>query len=347
MKKVLGIPLILLMLLVFSACACKHEWSEATCSEPMICAKCGETEGLPLGHQWEPATCTEAKACRVCGETEGEPAGHQWEPATCTEAKTCRVCGETEGDAKGHDWVAASCEKPKTCKICGMVEGEALGHIWEDATCISPQTCTRCKKTVGEPLGHQISEWSVVKEASCTEYGIESGCCEVCGEQLSRDTELKEHMPSDWIVDTPADIDSSGVKIIKCTICGEELDRDVYYLTEEESKQLYISRCQSISYKDLARSPQAYEGTSVKMSGVVVQIVSEASSKLYYSTYRVATLNGYDNIVYIFVDNYGSGSRILEDDWITFYGDFDGLYTYTTIFGASITIPSVKVKYLG
>ena len=55
----------------------------------------------------------------------------------------------------------------------------------------------------------------------------------------------------------------------------------------------------------------------------------ETEGKL-FSTYRVATSGGYDNVIYVTVYSYGSNSRILEDDWITVYGEFGGLYTYTT-----------------
>lgn len=37
---------------------------------------------------------------------------------------------------------------------------------------------------------------------------------------------------------------------------------------------------------------------------------------------------------------------ILEDDKITFYGTYGGLYTYTTVLGDSLTIPSIYVEYL-
>ena len=88
MKK--AILLLLSLVLVFSLCACciQHEWKDATCTEPKTCAKCGKTEGEPLGHNWEDATCMKPKRCSVCKETEGEPLGHSWEDATCTKPKT-------------------------------------------------------------------------------------------------------------------------------------------------------------------------------------------------------------------------------------------------------------------
>ena len=128
-----AIFLVFCLILALSGCSaisqifCAHEFTEATCTEPQICSKCGKTEGDPLGHDWIDATCGEPKTCERCGETEGEPTGdHTWVEATCTEPKTCSVCGTTEGDALGHDWIAATYEEPKTCARCGLTEGEPL-----------------------------------------------------------------------------------------------------------------------------------------------------------------------------------------------------------------------------
>lgn len=231
--------------------------------------------------------------------------------------------------------------------LCLCLSGCGCRHEWQDASCTEPKTCTQCGKTDGESLGHTVIEWTVTKESSCTEHGTEAGRCTVCGAQTERETELKAHTLGDWFVLEEPTETKNGVRVIQCTVCGEEFDREVFSLSPEELRRLYISRCQSISYDSLARSPDAYKGTPVKLSGKVVQVCSEASSALYYSTYRVATSGSYNNVVYIKVDNYGADERILEDDWITFYGDYDGLYTYTTVLGASITIPSVKVRYLG
>ena len=36
------------LIFLLSGCACEHEWTEATYTEPKTCTKCGETEGEPL-----------------------------------------------------------------------------------------------------------------------------------------------------------------------------------------------------------------------------------------------------------------------------------------------------------
>lgn len=133
MKKTILFPVLILMLALLAGCGCKHEWKDATCTEPKTCELCGETEGEPLGHKWEDATCTEPKTCAVCGETEGKPLGHKKVDATCTEPMTCAVCGETKGEPLGHDWEAATIDAPKTCKRCGETEGEPVFFKTTDA----------------------------------------------------------------------------------------------------------------------------------------------------------------------------------------------------------------------
>lgn len=90
------------------------------CMSVMILTACGHE------HTWQEATCTEPRVCAECGETEGSASGHTWAEATCTEAKKCSVCGETEGDTLGHTWVEATYETPKTCSVCKVTEGDAL-----------------------------------------------------------------------------------------------------------------------------------------------------------------------------------------------------------------------------
>lgn len=133
MKKAILFPALIIAALL-AGCGCKHEWADATCTEPKTCELCGETEGEPLGHEWEEATCTEPKTCRNCGETEGKALGHSYEDATCTEPKTCSVCGETEGEPLGHQWAPATVDAPKTCELCGETEGEKVFFKTTDAS---------------------------------------------------------------------------------------------------------------------------------------------------------------------------------------------------------------------
>ena len=320
MKKRVFLILILVLLMALTACGHEHTWQAASCVSPKMCPECGETEGEALGHNWVDATCTEAKMCAVCLQTVGEPAGHDWVDATCTEAMYCAICKKTEGEPLGHEWIPADCVTAEKCTVCGLEQGA--------------------------PVGHEVKNWVVTKASSCTETGTETGTCSLCAEVLEREIEKKDHVPGEWETTVQPTIDEEGRRVRSCINCKKELESEAFELSDEEIERLYKNSCKSISYDKLARSPGEYEGEYVKFSGRVVQVCSEASSNLYYSTYRVAVSGSYNSVVFLYVDNYGSGERILEDDWITFYGEFDGLYSYTTVMGAQVTIPSVKAEYV-
>ena len=323
MKKASIIILALFVSLALAGCQCKHEWTPANCTTAKTCAKCSETEGEPIGHVWEDATCTTPKRCSVCHKEEGAALGHTWEDATCTIAKHC--------------------------SICRKAEGKALGHTWNDATCTTPKTCAVCNATEGKALGHTVEKWSVSVNSTCSETGIETGTCTVCNATVEQTLPLKEHTPGEWVVTVEPTETTEGTRIKTCKVCNAELEAEQFSLTPEEIKDRYKKSCKTISYKDLARTPDQYRGEHIKFSGNVVQVCSEGGSTLEYATYRVSTSGRYDNIMYIYLDKYdyqNLGKRILEDDRITFYGIFDGLITYETVLGASITIPSMKVEYI-
>ena len=131
MKRIITAILALALLLTLAGCQCKHEWTQADCLTPKTCAKCGETEGAPLGHVWKDATCQAPKTCGRCGLTEGETIDHSWEAATCEAPETCKTCGAARGEALGHSWKEANYQDPETCATCGATQGEPLEASFE------------------------------------------------------------------------------------------------------------------------------------------------------------------------------------------------------------------------
>lgn len=112
MKKKHHISLALLLgsLLLFSGCACKHEWTEADCLNPRLCTKCEETQGDSLGHNFLPATCEAPETCSRCGETQGEPLEHSYGDWTAGEeemTRACEHCGNTESAEIDREILAA------------------------------------------------------------------------------------------------------------------------------------------------------------------------------------------------------------------------------------------------
>ena len=95
-----------------------------------------------------------------------------------------------------------------------------------------------------------------------------------------------------------------------------------------------------ITYDQLARTPDDYEGSKVKFTGKVLQVIEGDDSV----QLRLAVNSNYDNVLFLEYDKSIVSSRILEDDIITIYGVSVGTITYESTMGGNITIPAVLVK---
>ena len=119
---------------------------------------------------------------------------------------------------------------------------------------------------------------------------------------------------------------------------------------EEQEKQNIINykqSCVNYNYKEIARNPDNYKGKKVKFTGEVIQ-VQEGFLNTVVLRINV-TKNEYDfyeDTIYCTYTYSENESKILEEDIITLYGECKGDTTYTSIFGQSITIPKVEIKYI-
>ena len=94
-------------------------------------------------------------------------------------------------------------------------------------------------------------------------------------------------------------------------------------------------------YESVARYPQSYNGDFVSVRGKVLQVSDNGGERIL----RVASRGGYRDIVYAVIpETVNTMGNVLEDDTITMYGVCTGVETYTTIMGASVTIPSMRVE---
>ncbi|MBR6089203.1 MAG: Ig-like domain-containing protein [Anaerolineaceae bacterium] len=93
-------------------------------------------------------------------------------------------------------------------------------------------------------------------------------------------------------------------------------------------------------YSEAMRYPDRFEGTNISIYGKIVQkMVSGNNVAL-----RVATSWGWDDVFYVTYKQSDIDTSIIEDDWVTIYGESTGVYTYTALFGNEITIPSMKAE---
>lgn len=99
-----------------------------------------------------------------------------------------------------------------------------------------------------------------------------------------------------------------------------------------------------ITFDNLARTPDTYIGKKVKFKGKVVQVIEDDSE----TQIRLAVNNNYDKIIFCRVPKSKTkGSRILEDDRIHIMGVSNGLMSYKSTMGGTITIPDISVDDWG
>lgn len=94
-----------------------------------------------------------------------------------------------------------------------------------------------------------------------------------------------------------------------------------------------------ITYDNLARNPDDYEGKKVKFYGKVLQVM-EGDGEIQI---RLAVNDDYDTVLLGGYDASIVTSRVLEDDEITIYGTSVGLISYDSTMGGKITIPGVYI----
>lgn len=110
----------------------------------------------------------------------------------------------------------------------------------------------------------------------------------------------------------------------------------------------YKKSCKTVSYEDIARNPNEYDGSQIKVTGKVTQVSEGVLSSA--NTYLVSvTRNEYDfweDNVYVTYTPAENESRILEDDIVTFYGEYSGVTTYVSVLGSKVTVPALSAKYV-
>lgn len=149
---------------------------------------------------------------------------------------------------------------------------------------------------------------------------------------------------TDFTISSPVTLAAEQTGTVTIEYAGKTYDLAVQCTTI--SPETYKSQCQSISYDELARNPDNYIGQKVTFIGEIIQVQESGND----ATYRINVTQGdygiWTDTVICGFDLSNSTSRFLEDDIVIFYGDYAGLYTYTSVMGADITIPSILIQYM-
>ncbi len=97
---------------------------------------------------------------------------------------------------------------------------------------------------------------------------------------------------------------------------------------------------QALAYEDIARTPDNYVGAKAKFTGEIIQVVADSTgvgATLRANVTKVGS--SYRDTIYVIYPGMSNNNRILENDIVTMYGVMDGMETYETIMGGSMTIP--------
>ena len=128
-------------------------------------------------------------------------------------------------------------------------------------------------------------------------------------------------------------------------------DDSSYTLSEDATtmtKQEYMDACQDVTYEELARRNSNYVGSKVKFTGKVFQVVNSSDTGI--STYLISVTEDeygfWDDNVRVQFDTSKMESKFLEDDIVVFWGEVSGEYSYESVLGAEITVPSVTAVYM-
>lgn len=223
-------------------------------------------------------------------------------------------------------------------------------HEWIEATCEQPRNCSFCGKTEGEPLGHDFVFTKVTKEASCKEEGTNLLTCSRCDATQEEVIEKVAHEFGKKVATREASYNHSGTYSYYCKNCGEIYKTEVFELSAAEKEKAFKDSCIRYSYDSLARRPDIYKGSNVKLAGKVVQVMEEGNDiqlrvdiTQEKSTY--SSMYWYDDTILVTYTR-NSNDRILEGDVIAMYGIMAGNYTYTTVLGANLTVPLMHAMYI-
>lgn len=187
------------------------------------------------------------------------------------------------------------------------LSGCGCRHEWQEATCTTPETCLLCGKTRGEPYGHIQGDWVEIQSPS---YEV------------------------------------SGIRVINCPICGEETDREYFEGTPEQQEGYYKDACVQRSYEELARYPGNYEGELIYFYGKVIQVLEDGNDVVLRVnvTYNESW---WEDTVYVWYTRQDAGeARILEDDIVSLWGKYEGLHSYESVQGNTVTLPSMTARFI-
>lgn len=182
-------------------------------------------------------------------------------------------------------------------------------------------------------LDDKYSEDQTVEIVGFIEAGSYSGYSYEHCEVVSEGTKAEENRKA---------IEKSSENSLKVIEAITTIKHQKEEKAKEEEVSSYKEQCESLDYNGILRNPDSYNGRKCKIHGSVLQV----SEGWFSVTLRVAENGDYDKVWYVNYSYSENEDHILEDDWVTVYGECDGTTTYTALLGNKVTIPDVDAEYI-
>ena len=116
--------------------------------------------------------------------------------------------------------------------------------------------------------------------------------------------------------------------------------------TKPADEDAYKQSCMQYDYREISRYPSDYEGEDAYFRGYVRQVLEDGND---VQLLVDVTENDYgwdDSIIVWYTRQSADEARILEEDIVELWGELEGLYTYESLIGESITVPCMTAKYV-
>lgn len=149
---------------------------------------------------------------------------------------------------------------------------------------------------------------------------------------------------SDWQVVEPATLAAGQTSTVTIKYKDKTTDVNVACTTIDEAS--FKASCQNIAYEELARNGDNYIGTPITFRGQIIQVMEGDGFTAYRINVTQDSYGFWDDTMYVEYTVKEGESRFLEDDIVTVYGTCMGLYTYETVMGANVTIPSAIAEFM-
>lgn len=149
---------------------------------------------------------------------------------------------------------------------------------------------------------------------------------------------------SDWTIEKPAELKADKTSKVTIEYKGKSCTLEVKCTTISE--KAFKKSCKEYSYEKLARNPDDYMGKNITLTGEVIQVMEDSSGVVLRVNVTQGNYGIWDDTVMVVHEPEEDASRILENDIVTMYGISSELYTYTSVMGAEITIPSMLAEYI-